>query len=103
MTADSRPSDAQAMAALRALTGMNTAWFEALSDMGSEVMSFVAHRIHEDVDAQHKLLHCKNAGELQQIQADFLQKAIDQYTAETGKLVEMSQKMFEVPGSGKDG
>lgn len=84
---------------LKALTGMNTAWFEAVSDMGSEVMSFLAERIQEDVKTQHQMLHCKDAGELQKIQAEFIQKAIDQYTLETGKLVEMSQKVFETSDS----
>lgn len=80
---------------LRALTGMNTAWYEALSDMGSEVMSFVAERIKEDVKTQHQLLHCRDAAELQKIQAEFLQTTIDQYQAETGKLIEIGQKMFD--------
>ena len=71
-----------------------TAWIEALSDMGSEVVSFVADRIREDVKTQHEILHCEDIAELQHIHAQFVQKAIDQYTAETGKLVEMSQSLF---------
>jgi len=31
---------------------------------------------------------------LQHVQAQFFQKAIDQYQAETGKLVEMTNKAF---------
>ena len=71
-----------------------TAWIEALSDMGSEVMSFVADRIKEDVKTQHEILHCEDLAELQEIQSRFMQKAIDQYVAETGKLVEMSHQLF---------
>lgn len=73
------------------MTSMGVAWVEALSDMGSEVLSFVADRIKEDVKTQHRLLHCKDVDELQEIQAEFVQKAIDQYRDETGKLVEMSR------------
>ena len=76
------------------MMGMSTAWMEAVSDMGAEVVSFVADRIQEDVKAQHKMLHCKDISELQHIQAEFFQKAVEQYQAETGKLVEMGAAAF---------
>ena len=66
------------------------AWVESLSDLGAEVLSFVAERVKEDVKVQHELLHCKDIAQMQHIQAQFIQKAMDQYQAETGKLVEMS-------------
>lgn len=90
-------SDSAALQAFgfKTMAGMGVAWVEALSDMGSEVLSFVADRIKEDVKTQHKMLHCKDMGELQQIQAEFVQKAIDQYREETGKLVEMSREMVK--------
>lgn len=69
---------------------MGTAWFGRVADLGSEVASFVAERIKEDVKTQHALLHCKSLPEVQQVQAAFLQKAFDQYQAETGKLIGMS-------------
>ena len=47
---------------------------------------------------QHEILHCDDPTKLQHIQAEFVQKAIEQYTAETGKLVEMSQKLFPAMG-----
>lgn len=81
-------------AGLGNLMGMNTAWIEAVSDLSAEVAGFVAERIKEDVKTQHEILHCKSVTDLQHIQAQFLQKAIDQYQAETGKLVEMSTKAF---------
>lgn len=76
------------------MMGMSTAMMEAFSDMGAEVVSFVADRIKEDVKTQHEILHCKDVGDLQHIQAQFIQKAVDQYQEETGKLVEMSTKAF---------
>lgn len=79
---------------LKAMSKFGLAWAEGMSDMGSEVLSFVADRIKEDVATQHKLLHCKNVADFQHIQAEFIQKAIDQYTAETGKLVQMSHELF---------
>lgn len=73
---------------------MGAAWLEAMNDIGSEVVKFVANRIQEDVKAQQRIMQCKDASELQQAQAEFLQKAIEQYTAETGKLVKMSTELF---------
>lgn len=76
------------------MTSFGTAWVEALGEVGSEVVSFVADRIKEDVRTQHEILHCDDMAELQQIQARFMKKAIEQYTAETGKLIEMSHQFF---------
>ena len=74
---------------------MGTAWTEQLTDFGAEMLSFVAERVKEDVKTQHKILHCKNVGELQQIQAQFIQKAVDQYSTETGKLVALGSAIVE--------
>jgi len=81
-------------AGLGNMVGLSAAWFEALGDMSAEVVSFVADRIKEDVKVQHEIIHCKNVTEMQHIQSQFLQKAMDQYQTETGKLVEMSTKAF---------
>lgn len=72
---------------------MNVAWFENMAELGSEITSFVAERIKEDVKTQHALLQCKTLEEVHHVQAQFLQKAFDQYQAETGKLVEMTGDM----------
>jgi len=87
---------------MKAMSRMGLTWAESLSDLGSEVLTFVADRIQEDVKTQHKMLHCKNVADLQHIQAEFVQTAIDQYTAETGKLVKMGHDLCTPPeGDGK--
>ncbi|MCG6884337.1 MAG: phasin family protein [Silicimonas sp.] len=83
------------------MTSFGTAWMETLGNMGSEMLSFVADRIKEDVKTQHRCLHCDDMAKLQEIQAEFFRKAIEQYTAESGKLVEMSQNLF--PSVGDNG
>ncbi|RLJ60100.1 phasin protein [Litoreibacter meonggei] len=88
-----------ALAAIRDMQGagfasastMGTAWLEAMSDLGSEVLSFVAERVKEDLKTQHQIMHAKSLTEVQHIQAEFVQKAVDQYSAETGKLVELGK------------
>lgn len=73
---------------------MGAAWFENMSDIGSEMMNFMAARVKEDVKTQHEILHCKDATEMRKIQTEFIRKAVDQYTAETGKLVEMGSEFM---------
>ncbi|MFY0691076.1 MAG: phasin family protein [Paracoccaceae bacterium] len=82
-------------AGLGSLSWMGTAWLENMSDLSSEVMSFIADRVKEDVRTQHQILHCNDVSRLQKIQAEFIQRAIDQYTAETGRLVAMGNTFLK--------
>lgn len=79
------------------MTWLGTAWMQNLSALGGELTTFVVDRMKEDVKAQHALLHCKSLEEVQHVQAEFLQKAFDQYQEETGKLVEISGAMAIIP------
>jgi hypothetical protein len=79
---------------LNSMSWMGSEWMEKMSDLGSEALSFLSARVKEDVALQHKLLHCKDMKELQQLQADFIQAAIDQYTEETGKMIELGATMI---------
>ncbi len=88
-------------AGLGPLTWMGTAMLENMSALGSEVTQFIADRIKEDVKTQHQILHCKDMTTLQRIQSEFVQKAVEQYTAETGKLVKMSTDFMDSALNGK--
>ncbi|MEL6466708.1 MAG: phasin family protein [Pseudomonadota bacterium] len=90
-------------AGLGALNWFGASTIERMSDMGAEWMSFVAERVREDVALQHAILHAKSPSEVQQVQMAFLQKAMDQYSAETGKMVELSAKLFEQSNEEQDG
>ncbi|WP_425043791.1 phasin family protein [Primorskyibacter sp. S87] len=98
-TADAAQAISEAMAqfqklGMSSMNRMGAEWMEQMSDMGSEVLSFVADRVRKDVELQHKIMHCTDPAELHRIQAEFWQEAIEQYSAETGKLVEMGTKPF---------
>ncbi len=98
-TEDATKAVTDAMAQLQkmgfgSMNWMGTDWVERMSDLGSEVLQFFADRVEKDVELQHKLLHCKDMSELHKVQAEFFQTAIDRYTDETGKLVEMSTKAW---------
>lgn len=82
-------------AGLGSLSWMGVAWVEALGDLGAEVASFIAQRIREDVQAQHKILHATSAEELRRLQGEFVQRAVDQYAAETGRLVALETALLD--------
>lgn len=82
-------------AGLGALNWFNPTMIEKMNDMGAEWMGFVAERVREDVALQHALLHAKSPATIQQLQLQFLQKAMDQYAAETGKMIDLSARLFE--------
>ncbi|EPX80125.1 phasin family protein [Litoreibacter arenae] len=87
-------------AGFKSASALGNAWAEALSNLGVEVFDFVAERVKEDVRTQHQLMHAKSLQEVQKIQGEFVQKALDQYSAETGRLVELSQAaMAKLPGT----
>jgi len=73
---------------------LGTVWLESIGEFGSELTDFIAERIREDAKTQHEILNCRDPAILQDIQIRFIQRAIEQYTAETGRLVEMSQVLL---------
>lgn len=64
-------------------------WLEAMSKVGHEMLTFMSERVKEDLQTQHALLQAKGIAEIQQIQAEFLKKAQEDYAVEMAKLVEM--------------
>jgi hypothetical protein len=75
------------------LTWLGTDWMTTMSDIGGEMMRFMADRIKEDVKTQHEILHAKDITDVQAIQTRFMKDAFDQYAAETGKLVKISHEL----------
>lgn len=97
------PTPFEALAKLTA-TGLGpfgrigTVWAEGMAELGGEMLHFLSERAQRDVNTQQRLLHCTNLDELRQIQSEFLQSAINDYTAETGRIVEMTEDMMEKIG-----
>ncbi len=72
---------------------MNTAWIATMAEVSTALATFVAARFKQDLELQQALLCCRSLAEAQHVQAAFIQKAIDQYQAETGKLITITGKM----------
>ncbi|MDQ2090706.1 phasin family protein [Marimonas arenosa] len=83
------PAFASAMMAVSPVA--TKAWLDVLS----ESTRFVADRLQQDLDIQKAMLACKNPTELLQVQTEFFQKAIEQYTDEAKRLFEMMSKATE--------
>lgn len=79
---------------LGGMNAMSTGWMEAMSDMGRQWLQFVSDRVAKDVDFQQRMLQAKSPQDVQKIQTEFMQAAVEDYTRETGKMVELSRKVF---------
>ena len=87
---------------LGALNWMGGPILERMGEISSEWLHFLSERVQEDVALQHELLQAKSASEIQEIQMAFVQRAIDQYRAETGKMMSLGIRMFEADDDAKD-
>ena len=81
-------------AGMQTLSFLGAAWMRQVQGFGSEVAQFVAERLQEDLKLQHQLMHSKDPRAWQEAQAEFLRTALEQYTAETGKLASISGEII---------
>ena len=71
---------------------------ELWMDLGSEMLDFAAERVREEVRVQHQILHCRSPAELISLQLAFLQRALDDYNAQAGRLATMTRRMGPILG-----
>lgn len=64
-------------------------WAEAIADIGAEWLQFTANRVSRDVQTLHELQRATSIQEIQAIQSKFLQRAIDDYQAESGRMTQL--------------
>ena len=101
---------APALAMLKAMQGagfkdmpdFGSKWFETMNELGTEMLKFIAERMKQDTQTQHDLLQAKGFAEIQHIQAQFVQKAIDDYSAEMAKLMELGKNLTPTPKEPKE-
>lgn len=80
-----------------ATPGVGPDWLTKMADMGREMLEFTAARMKHDMQMQQDLLQAKGLAEVQQIQAQFFQKAMEDYAAETSRLMGMGKILVEKP------
>ncbi len=74
-------------------SGAGSEWIESMADVGSNVLSFMAARIEQDVQTQQALMKAKDVTEFQHIQAQYFQRMMDDYAAETAKLMKFGKAL----------
>ncbi|WP_050525720.1 phasin family protein [Pseudorhodobacter aquimaris] len=84
-------------AGLKSMPFQGTDWLTTMADISSEVMNFTAARLKEDVKTQQALMQAKDLAAVQHIHAEFFQKAMDDYAAQTAKLMSMGRAL--TPGT----
>ena len=60
----------------------------------AESISFLSERLEEDMATQKALLECKTPADLMRVQSEFYQTALEQYSAEAGRLMNLLPKIF---------
>lgn len=87
---DKKTQDPKAMAdAMTAFTPMAAGvWQEIMQ----ESARFVTERLQKDLETQQAMLSCKSPAELLQLQADFFQSALSDYTEEATRMLKLMSK-----------
>ncbi|MCZ0964492.1 phasin family protein [Paracoccus benzoatiresistens] len=77
---------------IRPLGVFSTAMSDAYLNLVEEWTNFVMRRVRQDVLMMHQLLQCRDAAQIQRIQGAFVQKAINEYQEEAGRVNAILQK-----------
>ncbi|WP_172676994.1 phasin family protein [Aestuariivita boseongensis] len=72
-----------------AMMAINPASMQAWQEVMTECSRFVMDRLQQDFETQQAILGCKSPAELVQLQTEFYQNAIKQYSEETMRLMQM--------------
>jgi hypothetical protein len=83
--------------ALHAMEVAGTTLFTGLNEMQREIADFVAKRIREDMETQQDLLRCRNLDDVRAVQTRFFRTAMDQYSAETTRLMKLATDAMQKP------
>lgn len=74
---------------------MAAAWIEGVTRMNGEWARFVAERLKQDAETQHRIFTCGSPVEAQALTADFLRRTIDDYLTETARLSSLGSRVAD--------
>jgi hypothetical protein len=81
--------------AVQATESSGRAVLDGMTKMQEEIASFVSKRIAHDLETQQKMLRCRNFDELQEVQTRFFRTAVDDYSAETRRLMKLGSEVVQ--------
>lgn len=83
--------------AMETMESAGHAMIEGVTKMQREIVDFVSERIRQDMETQQALLRCRSMDEVRDVQTRFFQTAMDQYSAEAGKLMRIATEVMQRP------
>ena len=78
-----------------AMAAMNPVATSAWLDLVDEGARFFTQRLEQDLETQRELLACKNPAELIEVQSRFMKSAMEQYSEEAKRLLQMMSNATE--------
>ena len=79
--------------ALAAMVRANEVLLQGMTEMQREIVEFGNARLRHDIETQEALSQCQDLEQAFKVQAEFAQKAFQQYSEETAKLMALSAKI----------
>lgn len=77
------------------LAAMGSAFAGAMNEIGSEAVGFMARRLEHDLETQRRIFACTDIEALRAVQVEFVQRSLTQYSEETGRLFDISDRMVK--------
>jgi Phasin protein len=74
-----------------ALTHFNSKLLESAATAQKDWAEFVHRRVSEDVAVSQQLMSCKSLSDMQQIYAQYVRTAFDQYREQSAKVIQRSK------------
>jgi hypothetical protein len=68
--------------------------FEGVGRVQQEIAQFVSTRVREDLETQQQILRCRSLDDLREVQFRFVKTAMDQYSAETARLMKLGSEIM---------
>jgi hypothetical protein len=68
---------------------------DGMTKMQEEIASFVSKRIAHNLETQQEMLGCRNFDELQEVQTRFFRTAMNDYSAETKRLMRLGPEVVQ--------
>jgi exonuclease VII large subunit len=75
--------------ALQGAEVAGTAVFEGFARAQKQIADFVADRIRQDIETQSELLGCRSLEDVREVQSKFFRRAMEQYSAEARRLMNL--------------
>ena len=82
-------------ASLNSLAAFNTTMAENTARLYREWTEFMSHRLREDMALRQRLLSCTSGEDMAAVQAAFFKDAMEEYAAESRKMLQMTQDMMQ--------